>query len=168
MAEFDIELGRLEQALGLGFRGLCCLQGLAALVDDLFGDGTGLDQVQAAVEFALGEFRLGARIRELTVRLLGDGFEGTGIDDIQKVAGPDESAVAKLDVGDEATDAGANLNLFNRLEPAGEFIPIRHGALGGLGHRDGRRSSRGLWRRLVPAARQGDGKQNDQRPEIAK
>jgi len=127
------------------------LQGLAALVDDLFGDGTGLDQGQAAVELALGKFRLGARIRELTVRLLGDGLKRPGIDDIEKIAGFDECPVTKLHAGDEAADPRANLDLFHRLEPSGEFVPIRNGAFGWLCDRD-RRSSDGLRRRLVTAA----------------
>ena len=60
--------------------GLRRLQRLAPLVDDLFGDRTGLDQGQRAVELALGEFHLGARIRELAVGLLGDRLERAGID----------------------------------------------------------------------------------------
>ena len=59
-------------------RGVRRLQGLAPLVDDLFGDRAGLDQVQAAIELALGELHLGARIRKLAVRLLSDRLEGRG------------------------------------------------------------------------------------------
>ena len=75
-------------------RGVRRLQGLAALVDDLFGDRAGLDQVQAAIEFALGKFHLGARIRELAVGLFGDRLERTGIDQIKQVAGMNHVAVA--------------------------------------------------------------------------
>ena len=125
----------------------------------MFGDRLGLDQGQAAVEFALGEFGLGARIRELAVGLLGDGLEGAGIDQVEQIAGIDDGAVAKLDVGDEAADPGANLDLLDRLEPAGEFVPIGDGALDRLRDRDRRRSGRGRRRRLVPAAGQGDGEQ---------
>ena len=138
------------------------LQGLAALVDDLFGDSTGLDQGQAAVELALGKLRLGARIRELAVGLLGDGLERPGIDHIEQIAGFDECAVTKLHAGDESADPGANLDLLHRLEPSGEFVPIRNGAFGWLRDRD-RRCGGGLRRRLVPAAGQGDGQQNEQR-----
>ena len=165
MGELDIELGRLQRAFGHGLGGVRRLQGLAALVDDLFGDRTGLDQGQAAVEFALGKLRLGARIRELAVRLLGDGLKRPGIDDVEKIAGIDEGAVTKLDAGDESADPGANLDLFHRLEPSGEFVPIGDGAFGRLRHRD-RRCSGGLRRRLVAAAGQGDGQQNEQRPEV--
>jgi hypothetical protein len=125
-----------------------------------------LDQGQAAVELALGKFRLGARIRELTVRLLGDGLKRPGIDDIEKIAGFDECPVTKLHAGDEAADPRANLDLFHRLEPPGEFVPIRNGAFGWLCDRD-RRSSDGLRRRLVPAAGQGDGQHNEHRPKTA-
>ena len=111
-----------------------------------FGDRLGLIQGQRAVELALGEFGLGARIRELAVGLFGDRLEGAGIDDIEQVAGIDEGAVAELDIGDEAADPGANLNLFHRLEPAGEFVPIGDGAFGRLRDRDRRR------RRPQPAA----------------
>src|SRR5437773_7976724 len=58
MRELDIELGGLERAFGLHFRGACRLQGLAALVDDGIGHGLRLVQRQGAVEFALGEFCL--------------------------------------------------------------------------------------------------------------
>src|SRR5262249_28084966 len=69
VGELDIELRRLQRAFGLLFRGMRGLQGLTALVDDLFGDGAGRDQVQRALKVAPGELRLGARIRELAVRL---------------------------------------------------------------------------------------------------
>jgi len=115
----------------------------------------------------LGKLRLGTRIRELAVRLLGNGFERTGIDHIQKVAGLDEGAVAKLDAGDESADPGANLNLFDRFEPSGKFVPIRHGTFDGLGNRDGRCGGRGWRRRLIAATGQGDCDQNGQWPKIA-
>ena len=82
MGEFDVELGRLEQAFGLRLRGFRRLQRLAALVDGGVRDVLGLIQRKRTVEFALGEFRLGARIRELAVGLLGNRFERTGIDDV--------------------------------------------------------------------------------------
>ena len=166
MGELDIELGGLQRAFGHGLGGVRRLQGLAALVDDLFGDSTGLDQGQAAVELALGKLRLGARIRELTVGLLGDGLKRPGIDHIEKIAGIDECAVTKLHAGDESADPGANLDLLHRLEPSGELVPIGDGAFGRLRDRD-RRCGGGLRRRLVAAAGQGDGQQNDQRPEVA-
>ena len=65
-------------------------------------------------------------------------------------------AVLELDIGDEAADPGANLNLLDRFEPAGELIPIRDGTFGRLRDRDRGWSGRGLWRRLVTAAGQGD------------
>jgi hypothetical protein len=141
------------------------LQGLAALIDNLFGNSAGLDQGQAALEIALGKLRLGARIRELTVRLLGDGLKRPGVDNIEKIARFDECTVTKLHAGDESADPGANLDLLHRLEPSGELVPIGNGAFGRLCHRD-RRCSGGLRRRLVPAAGQGDGQQNEQRPEV--
>ena len=94
---------------------------------------------QRAIELALGEFRLGARIRELAVGLLGDGLERTRIDDVEQIAGVHDGAVAKLDIGDGAADPGANLHFLDRLEPAGELIPVRHGALDRRRHRDRRR-----------------------------
>ena len=77
----------LQRAFGDRLGGVRRLQGLAALVDDLFGDSAGLDQVQAAVEVALGKLGLGARIRKLAVSLLRDGFEGAEIDHIEQVPG---------------------------------------------------------------------------------
>ena len=69
MGELDIELGRLQRAFGDDLGGVRRLQGLAALVDDLFGDGAGLHQAQRAIELALGKLRLGARIGKLAVGL---------------------------------------------------------------------------------------------------
>ena len=132
-----------------------------------FRDVLGFDQRKRTVELALGEFRLGARIRELAIGLLGNCFEGAGIDNVQEVAGLDEGAVAEFDVGDEPADPGANLNLFDRIEPSGEFVPIGDGAFGGLGDRDRRCSGRNRRRRLVIAARQANRQQNDHRPETA-
>ena len=71
--------------------------------------------MQRTIELALGEFRLGARVGELAVRLLGDGFKGRSIYDVQEVAGILRSAVAKFDIGDGAADPGVNLILFHRL-----------------------------------------------------
>ncbi len=45
MGEFDVELGRLEQAFGLGLRGLRRLQRLAALVDGGVRNRLGLVQM---------------------------------------------------------------------------------------------------------------------------
>ncbi len=133
-----------------------------------FGYRLGLIQCQRTVELALAEFRLGARVRQLAVRLLGNRFKGPGIDDVQEVAGIDEGAVAKFDVGDESADPGANLNLLHRLEPPGEFVPIGDGASGRLCDRDRRWRACGLLRRLVSAAGQGDCEQNDQRSDNVK
>ena len=79
---------------------------LTALVDDLFGDGTGLHQGQPAIELALGKLRLGARIGKLAVGLRRHRLERAGIDDVEQVAGMDHVAVLELDIGDEAADAG--------------------------------------------------------------
>ena len=139
------------------------LQGLTALVDDLFGDRAGLDQVQAAIELALGKFDLGARIRKLAVGLLGDGLERAGIDDVEQIAGMDHVAVLELDAGDEAADPGADLDLLDRLEPAGELVPIGDGALDRLRDRHRRRRGGRLRRRLFAAARQRDRQQHTDR-----
>jgi len=139
VAELDIELRCFQRAVRLRLRGLRRLQRLAALVDNGIGDRLGLIQGQRAVEFALGEFRLGARVRELAFGLFRDRLEGTGIDDVQEVAGVDESAVAEFDIGDEAADAGADLDFLYRIEPSGEFVPIGDGALGRLCDGDRRR-----------------------------
>ena len=86
MGELDIELGGLERAFGLHFRGVRRLQGLAALVDDGIGHRLGLVQRQGAVEFALGEFCLRACIRQLAIGLLGDRLERTGVDHVKQIA----------------------------------------------------------------------------------
>ena len=147
------------------FGGVRRLQGLAPLVDDLFGDRAGLDQVQAAIELALGELHLGARIRKLAVGLFGDGLERARIDQIKQVAGMDHVAVLELDIGDKAADPRADLHLLDRLEPAGEFIPIGDGALDRLRDRHRRRCGRSLRRRLFAAAGQRDRQQHGQRSD---
>ncbi len=166
MGELDIELGGLQRAFGNSLGGVRCLQGLATLVDDLFGDSTGLDQGQAAIELALGKLRLRARIRELTVRLLGNGLKRPGIDNIEKIASFDEGTVTKLHTGDESADPSADLDLLHRLEPSSELVPIGNGAFGRLCDRDGRCGD-GLRLRFVPATGQGDGQQNEPRPKAA-
>jgi len=95
-----------QRALGLHLRGVGRLQGLAALVDDGFGDCTGLDQSQRTIELALGQFGLGARIGKLAVGLQRRRLKRTGIDDVEQIAGMDDRAVAELDAGDEAADPG--------------------------------------------------------------
>jgi hypothetical protein len=147
VGKFDIELGRLQRAFRLQYRRMGRLQRLAALIDDGVGDRPGLIQGQGAVQFALSEFGLGAG-RELAVGLLGDRFKGTEIDDIEEIAGIDGRAVAKFNAGDEPADAGANLNLLDRLEPPGEFVPIGDGAFGWLGDGNGGPSCRSRTRRL--------------------
>jgi hypothetical protein len=167
MAELDVELRRVQRTFGYGLGGVRRLQGLAALVDDLFGNSAGLDQAQAAIEVALGKLSLGTRIRKLAVGLLGDGFEGTGIDQIEQVPGMHHVAVLELDIGDEAAHAGANLNFLDRLEASGEFIPIGHGAFDWLRDGDGRRRRGRLWWRFVAAAGQRHGDQDPERPKAA-
>ena len=108
---------------------------------------------------------LGARVGELAVGLLGDRLERAGIDQIEQVAGMDDVAVLELDTGDEAADPRPDLDLLDRLEPAGEFVPVGDGALDRLRDRDRRRRGGGLRRRLFAAAGQRDGQQNGQRSE---
>src|SRR6266436_1352905 len=75
----------------------------------------------------------------------------SGIDDVEQIAGMDDRAVTEFNAGDEAADAGADLNFLHRLEAAGEFIPIGDGTFGRLCHRDWQWSGRRLRRRLVAA-----------------
>ncbi len=82
VGEFDVEMGCLQRARGLHLRGLCGLQGLPALIDNGIRDRLGLIQGERAVEFTFCQFGLGARVRELAVGLLGDGFKGAGIDHV--------------------------------------------------------------------------------------
>jgi len=68
-AIIDVELRGLQRALGLRLGRVSRLQGLTALVDDLFGNCTGPDQSQPTVEFTLGKLCLGPRVVELALRL---------------------------------------------------------------------------------------------------
>ena len=76
-----------------------------------------------------------------------------------------EQQVAFLDVGafgeqpllEEAVDAGAQIDLVDRLDPAGEAILRADILLDGLDHGDGgRRAGRGLRLLAVAASGQGD------------
>ncbi len=90
-------------------------------------------------------------------------FERTGVDKVQEVAGRDEGAVAEFDRRNEATDAGTNLNLLDRIKPPREFVPVRDGSLDGLGDGDGRGGGRGLRRLLFLAAREKPGEHDEDR-----
>ena len=118
----------------------------------LFASSATVAPGQRAIQLPLGKFHLGARIRELTVGLRGYRLERAGIDEVKQVAGVDEGAVPEFDTVDEAADAGANLNLLDRIEPPGELVPVRDGSLDGLGDGDGRGGGRGLRLRLLAAA----------------
>ena len=141
----------------------------ATLIDELFGDRTGLDQGQPAIEVALGKLRLGARIRKLTVGLCRHRFEGAGIDEIKQVTGVDHVAVLELDIGDEAADTRLDLHLLDRLEAAGELVPIGDGALQRLRDGDRRRRRRGrCLRRLSLATAECSREQDDRDPDAGK
>ena len=71
-----LSCGGLQRAFGLRLGGTRRLQGLAALIDDWIGDRLVWFRVRRAVEFALGKFRLGARIGELAVGLLATASNG--------------------------------------------------------------------------------------------
>jgi len=81
----------------------------------------------------------------------------------------DDRAVAKLNAADEAADPGADLDLFHRLKPSGEFVPVGDGTSGRLRDRDWRRSRRrgSRLRRLFPTARQCEGNEDRQRRNVA-
>ena len=163
VGEFDIELGRLKRAFGDslgGKRGLHCL---AALVDDLFGDRAGLDKLQAAIELALGKLRLCPGVGKLAIRLVGHRLERPRVDDVKQVAGMHDVAVLELDTGYKAADAGADLNLFNRLEAAGELVPVGDGPFDRLRHRHRRRRRGRLRLRLLVAASEREREQHTDR-----
>ena len=151
MSELDIELGRLQRAFGLHLGGVRRLQCLAALVDDLIrrrrwsGPGSAPRSSSRLASSAL------ARASDkLAVRLRCHRLERAGVDDVEQVARLDDVAVLELDMVDEAADPGADLDLLDRLEAAGELVPIGDGALGRL--RDGHRRRRG-GRAAAPACR---------------
>ena len=109
VGELDVELGGLQRAFGDGLGGVGGLQSLTTLVDDLFGDCTGLHEGQTAIELALGQLGLGACIGKLTVGLRRHRLERARVDDIEQVAGMHHVAVLELDTGDKAADPGADL-----------------------------------------------------------
>ena len=99
---------------------------------------------------------------KLAVGLLGDRLERTGIDHVKQIARADDRAIAEFDTVDEAADAGANLNLLDRLEASGEFVPVGDGPLDRLRHGDGRRRGSRRLRRFVVAGGQRQREQRDQ------
>ncbi|MGY4449522.1 hypothetical protein ACVWZR_004182 [Bradyrhizobium sp. i1.3.1] len=88
----------------------------------------------------MASLHLGTRVGQLAVRLLGHRLERARVDDVEQVALMHDRAVLELDGVDEAADTGAHLHLLDRLEAAGELVPIGDGALDwlGNGHRRGR------------------------------
>ena len=153
MGELDIELGRLQRAFGLHLGGVRRLQGLAALVDDGFGDGAGLDQGQARGRVRAWQappWR--AHPTSWPSACTATASNGRGVDHVKQIAGVDDGAVAEFDAGDEAADAGADLDLLDRLEPSGEFVPVGDGALDRLRDRDGRRRGAACCGGLSPQA----------------
>src|SRR3954468_23202557 len=152
MGEFNIELCGLQRAFGLGLGGTRRLQRLTALIDDLFGDRTGLHEGQAALEIALGKLPLGARVGELPFGLQHDRLERARIDDVKQIASADDRTILELHTIDEAADAGTDLNLLDRLEATGELVPVGDGPLDRLRHRHLRRRRGRLRLRLLVAA----------------
>ena len=150
--ELDVELGGLERAFGDGLGGVGGLQGLTPLVHHLFGDCIGLHEGQSAIELALGQLRFGACVGKLTVGLGRHRLERARVDDIEQVAGMHHVAVLELDIGDKAADAGTDLNLLDRIEAAGELVPVRDGPFDRLCHRHRRRRRRGCLRLRLPVA----------------
>src|SRR3954447_13974923 len=164
MRELDVELGCLERAFGDGLGGVGGLQGLAALVDDLFRDCTGLHEDQTAIELAFGQLRLSARIGKLTVGLGRHRFERARVNDVEQVAGMHDVAVLELDVSNETANAGTDLNLLDRLEAAGELVPVSDGPFDRLCYRHRRRRRSGRLRlRLLVAASERERKQQTDR-----
>ena len=135
MSKLDVELRRLQGALGLRFRRARGLQRLTALIDGGIRDRLALVQDQPAIEVAFRQFDSRPRIGELAVRLFGYSLERARINHIEQVSGMDQSAVAKHDGGDEAAHLGPDLNLLDRLESSGKFFPLGDDAFDGL--RDG-------------------------------
>jgi len=68
--------------------------------------------------------------------------KGAGIDQVEQVTGANHVAVLELDAGDEAADARPHLNLLDRLEAAGKFIPFGDRALDRLRDCDWRGAQR--------------------------
>src|SRR4051812_30181943 len=175
MGEFDVELGGLQCTLGLRLSRMSRLQRLTALVDDLLRDRASLNQGQAPVEFTLRKLFLGPRVVELTLGLQRDRLKRAWIDDVKQIACMNDRTIRERDPVDEAADASADLNLLDRLEPAGELIPVGDCSFHRL--RNCHRRWRWRWRgrlrlRLVSAANERQRKQqNDRRaaaPKAAK
>ncbi len=144
-----IELGAFQRGFRLNDGGLGGLQRLPLLIDDGVSNVLALDQLERAIEVAFAEFDAGPRVGKLAVDLGGGSIIRAGVDEVEQVVLADDLAVAEADAGNEAADPGANVDLLDRLEAAGEFVPIGHGALdrGCDRHRRRRcgRSLRGLF-----------------------
>src|SRR3954470_7281392 len=167
VGEFNIELCGLQRAFGLGLGGTRRLQRLTALIHHLFGDRAGLHESQAALEIALGKLPLGARVGELPFGLQYDRLERARIDDVKQIAGADDRAVLELYAIDEAADAGTDLNLLDRLEAAGELVPVGDGPFDRLRHRHRRRRRGRLRLRLAVAASEREREQQTDRHAAA-
>jgi len=101
MGELDIELGGLQQALGLHF-GSAAPAGPEARWSTMESETAWLlVQGQAALELALASSAL-ARASTTGHRPGRPPLRRDAVDHVEQVAGLDHRAVAKLDIGDEA------------------------------------------------------------------
>ena len=79
------------------------------------------------------------RLRELRLGGIEVDLIGPRIDDEEQIALLDQLAVREMDLRQIAADPGANLDVVDRLELAGELVPFGDGLLQGMADGDRRR-----------------------------
>ena len=125
------------------------------LIDDVFSDRLGFDQRFRARQFAFGEFDFRLCIIELALCLLRNCFVLPRVDRVERIPRLDDGAILEIDTCDKSSDTRTDLDLLDRIEASGKFVPICHGSTCRL--RDGDRWrgwSRGLLASFVIAARE--------------
>ena len=110
-----------------------------AVVEILAGDGLASRQLLRALQRAAGQRRGAACLRQLGFRPRHLRLVGAAIDLEEDVALADLFAGVEHHALDVARHARANLDRFDRLQAADEFVPVGDRPLLGGGHRDRRR-----------------------------
>src|SRR4029453_3692394 len=124
------------------------------------------DKLQAAIELALSKLSLCSGVGKLAIGFLGPRLKPPRGDDVKQGAGMNHVAILELDIGDEAADAGTDLNLLDRLEATGELVPVGDSPFDRLRHRHRRRRRRGRLR-LRPLAAASERKREQHKDRCA-
>ncbi|MDQ1155444.1 hypothetical protein QE389_002643 [Brevundimonas sp. SORGH_AS 993] len=156
-----------DRGVGGGQIGLGRIDG--GLVGVILGLGHRLRRQQglAAGQVGAGQGQLRLHLGDLGLGLGQGGLGRARVQGEQQLALLNHLTVAEVNRLDIAPDAGAHIHALDRLEPAGELVPVAHLLLQRRGHCHRRRALRRsfrLWRTTIKGARHHDGHSRDLQP----